>query len=426
MTQRFTLLANTFLYITIIPIILMSGSTVGAEKHGSTAQAEWHQWRGANRDGVSLETGILKAWSKAGPKELWRLPLGDGFSGISVANGRAYTMFAKGEDEVVVCLDAETGKELWRYLDDWFYTERQGGNGPRSTPTIDGDTVYVLSAFGRLVALNANTGEELWAHDFTKAFSSSMPRWGFSTSPVVEDHRLLVEVGGANDNAIIAFNKGTGDRIWGRATSPSSYSSPILVTVNGVRQALFFARDELLAVSPEDGSVYWRYPWYGGRNSDNRVTPVFISPDKIFISSRSGDAGVVLRIIGADADMRVEEVWRSHTMINGFSTTVLYDGYIYGFSNTIFKCINADTGEEKWKTRGFGQGTVIYADRHLIVLGEDGNLALVQATPEAYREVAQTQILSGRCWTAPTLSDGKLYLRNHQEIVCLDLRDRGE
>ena len=224
MIRRFNRSANIFLYITII---LMS-SIVGAEKHEPAAQAEWHQWRGANRDGISPETGILKAWPEAGPKELWRLPLGDGFSGISVANGRAYTMFAKGEDEVVVCLDAETGKELWRYLDDWFYAERQGGNGPRSTPTIDGDTVYVLSAFGRFVALNANTGEERWNHDFTKAFSSSMPRWGFSTSPVIEDDRLLIEVGGANDNTIVAFNKGTGERIWGVATSPSSYSPQFL------------------------------------------------------------------------------------------------------------------------------------------------------------------------------------------------------
>ena len=142
------------------------------------------------------------------------------------------------------------GRSFGGILTIGFTPERQGGNGPRSTPTIDDDTVYVLSAFGRLVALNADTGKELWDHDFTKAFSSSMPRWGFSTSPVIEEDRLLVEVGGANDNAIVAFNKGTGDRIWGMATSPSSYSSPILVTVNGVRQALFFARDELLAVSP--------------------------------------------------------------------------------------------------------------------------------------------------------------------------------
>ncbi len=423
MIRRFSSSANTFLYIALV---LMGSVFVGAEKHEPAAQMEWHQWRGANRDGISLETGILKRWSETGPQELWRLPLGDGFSGISIANGRAYTMFAKGEDEVVVCLDAETGEELWRHLNDWFYEERQGGNGPRSTPTIDGNTVYVLSAFGRLLALDANTGEQLWDVDFTKAFSSSMPRWGFSTSPVVDDNRLLVEVGGANDNTIVAFNKGTGERIWGVATSPSSYSSPILVTVNDVRQALFFARDELLAVSPEDGSVYWRYPWYGGRNSDNRVTPVFISPDKVFISTRTGDAGVVLRIVGRGDDMRVEEVWRSHTMINGFSTTVLHDGYIYGFSNTIFKCVNTDTGEEKWKTRGFGQGSVIYADHHLIVLGEHGNLALVEATPEGYREVAQAQVLSGRCWTVPTLSSGKLYLRNHQEIVCLDLRGQGE
>ena len=175
MIRRFNRSANIFLYITII---LMS-SIVGAEKHEAAVQTEWHQWRGANRDGISLETGILKAWSKAGPKELWRIPLGDGFSGISVANGRVYTIFAKGEDEVAVCLDADTGKELWRYLGDWFYAERQGGNGPRSTPTIDGDTVYILSAFGRLVALNANTGEERWDPRFHKSIFELNATLGF-------------------------------------------------------------------------------------------------------------------------------------------------------------------------------------------------------------------------------------------------------
>ena len=417
--QRFSLLVGVLLTIVFM---LMTRSTISVEHHETPHQADWHQWRGLNRDGISLETGILKEWPETGPKELWRIPLGDGFSGISISNGRAYTMYAKGEDEIAVCLDAQTGKEIWRNLDDWFYEERQGGNGPRSTPTIDGDKVYVLSAYGRLVALDANTGKQLWDKDFTKAFSSQMPQWGFSMSPIIEGNLLLIEVGGTDGNSIVAFNKTTGERVWGTDTAPSGYSSPVVITVNGIRQAIFFARDELLSISLNDGSVYWRYPWDGGRNSDNRVTPVFISPDKIFISSRTGDAGTVIQIKGTADDMHVEEVWRSHSMINGFSTTVLHDGYLYGFSNTILTCIDASTGEEKWKTRGFGQGTVIYADGHLIVLGDQGKLALVEATPEEYREITQAQVLSGRCWTMPTLADGKLYLRNHQEMVCLDLR----
>jgi outer membrane protein assembly factor BamB len=385
---------------------------------------EWHQWRGPNRDGISDETGILKGWSEAAPKELWRISLGNGFSGISVANGRAYTMFAKGEDEVVVCLDAKTGKELWRHLDDWMYEERQGGNGPRTTPTVDGDRVYVLSAFGRLVALDANTGVQLWDKDLTKTFSSQMPQWGFSTSPIVFGDRLLVEVGGTDGNGIVAFDKATGSRVWGTDAVPSGYSSPVLVTINDVQQVLFFVRDELLSLEPTDGKIYWRYPWAGGRNSDNRVTPVFIAPDKIFISSQNGSSGVVIQITGEAPDMHVKEVWRERTMINRISTSVLHDGYLYGFSNTIFTCIDALTGEEQWKTRGFGQGTVIYADGHLIVLGDSGNLALVKATPKEYIEVAQRQVLSGRCWTVPTLSGGRLYLRNHDELVCLEVAER--
>jgi outer membrane protein assembly factor BamB len=386
--------------------------------------AEWRQWRGPNRDGVSYETGLLKDWSEAAPKELWRIPLGEGFSGISIANGRLYTLYAKGKDEIVACFDAKTGEEIWRHLDDYLFEDRQGGNGPRSTPTIDGDRVFILSAYGRLMALDANTGKPLWDHDFTKAFNSQLPQWGFSTSPIVEGNRLLVEVGGTDGNGIVAFDKATGERVWWTDAVPSGYSSPILVTINNVRQAIFFVRDELLSLSPTDGKVYWRYPWEGGRNSDNRVTPVFIAPNKIFVSSQNGSSGVVIQITGAADDMHVAEVWRSRTMVNRFSTSVLHDGYLYGFSNTIFTCIDALTGEEQWKTRGFGQGTVIYADEHLIVLGESGNLALVKATPKEYIEAAQTQVLSGRCWTLPTLSAGRLYLRNHEELVCLDVAER--
>ena len=238
MIRGFNRSVNILLYITIV---FMSSSIIGAEE----TQTEWHQWRGANRDGISLETDILKAWPETGPKELWRLPLGDGFSGISVANGRAVYHVCQGARMRLSCvLMPKQGRSFGGILTIGFTRSARAETDPRSTPTIDGDTVYVLSAFGRLVALNVNTGEELWNHDFTQRHFRVQCHAGASR------HRLLlrmticlVEVGGANDNAIVAFNKETGDRIWGVATSPSSYSSPILVTVNGVRQALFFARD---------------------------------------------------------------------------------------------------------------------------------------------------------------------------------------
>ena len=393
-----------------------------AEENEST-NAEWHQWRGPNRDGVSSETGVLKTWSEAGPKELWRIPLGEGFSGVSISNGRAYTMYAKGEDEIVVCVDAYTGKEIWRYLDDYLFENRQGGNGPRSTPTVDGDKVYVFSAYGRLVALDANTGKQLWDCDFTKAFSSELPRHGFSTSPIVEGGLLLIEAGGVDGTAIVAFDKQSGDIAWSTQNDPLGYSSPITAMISGRRQTVFFTADGLVSVSPKDGSVYWRYTWQTPFNV-NAATPVFVPPDKIFISSGYDVGAAVVQIKETDGKLTASEVWTSRVMKNHFSSSVLRDSYLYGFDNAILTCIDASTGEEQWRTRGFGKGSLIYADGHLIILGESGNLALAEATHTEYREKAQRQVFSGRCWTVPTFSGGKLYLRNNEELVCLDLSER--
>ena len=405
----------------VITFLWALNATTVAEPITSTSQ-EWHQWRGPNRDGISHETGLLTNWSEAGPREVWRISLGDGFSGISISNGRAYTMYAKGEDEIVVCFDAKTGEEIWRYLDDYRFENRQGGDGPRSTPTVDGDSVYVLSAHGRLVALDALTGKEQWGYDFTKVFESKVPQHGFSTSPVVEGNLLLVEVGGTENRAIIAFNKENGDIVWNTQDDSPAYSSPITVTIHNVRQAIFFTAEGLVSVSPQDGQVYWRYTWHTSYNV-NAATPVFIAPDKIFISSGYDTGAALVQIEETDGKLSVSEIWRSRVMKNHFGSSILHEGYLYGFDDGTLKCIEANTGEEQWRNRGFRKGTLILADGHLIVLGEGGNLALVKASHAEYLEVAQSQILNGRCWTAPSVSSGKLYLRNNEELVCLDLKE---
>lgn len=414
---------NSWTGLLVIFALVSTWSITTPAEPDESMNAEWHQWRGPNRDGISHEIGIVKNWAEDGPKELWRISLGEGFSGISISNGRTYTMYAKGDDEIVVCLDAKTGKEIWRYLDDYLFENSQGGNGPRSTPTVDGDKVYVLSAYGRLVALDANTGKQLWDYDFTKAFGSKMPQHGFATSPIVEGNLLLVEAGGADGKAIIAFDKENGNIVWSTLSDPPAYSSPITVTINNTRQTVFFTADGLVSVSAQDGQVYWRYTWHT-RFDVNASTPVFIAPDKIFISSGYDTGAAVVQIKDTDGKLTVEEVWKNREMKNHFSSSILHDGYLYGFDNAIFKCIDANTGEEQWKARRFGKGSLIYAGGHLIVLGDSGVLALVEATHTEFKEKTQAQVLSGRCWTPPTLSGGKLYLRNHEELACLDLTYR--
>ena len=402
----------------------------------TASAAEWPQWRGPNRDGVSGEVGLLKEWSPNGPKVLWKVPLGEGFSGISVSQGRVYTMFSEGNDEFVVCLDATDGGEIWRFRSDKNYHEGQGGNGPRATPTIDGDLLFTISAYGKLYALNTANGQEVWSHDLQRKFGSNMPRWGFSTSPLVDGESLLVEVGGKGEKSIVAFDKKNSDVVWSSHKDKLGYSSPIAITVKGVRQIICFTGTKLVSVSPTDGTIYWKYPWKTGYDV-NAATPVFIPPDKVFISSGydKGAAVLQMRVFVSPEDdraatdqirenqgtVRIEEIWKNRKMKNQFASSVLHENYLYGFDNSILKCIEANTGEEQWKSRGFGKGTVILADGHLIILSDRGKLGLAEATPAGYMEKASAKVLNGLCWTAPTLAGGKLYVRNEEEMVCLDM-----
>lgn len=384
-----------------------------------TAGGDWPQWRGPNRDGISTETGLLKTWPASGPKVLWRAASGEGYAGISVANGRAYTMYSDGSQEVVVCLDAGTGKELWRYKASPAFRNDQG-DGTRSTPTVDGDLVFTLSANGMLTALNAATGAKVWQHQIRDEFGGRVPTWGISTTPLVEGEKLIVDVGGKSGHSVIAFNKKNGSIIWKSETDIPGYSAPIAVNVNGVRQILIFTGSGLASFSPANGKRFWHFPWETSYDV-NAATPVFIAPDKVFISSGYGVGGALLQISGSNGSSSVNQVWKSREMKNHFSSSILYQNHLYGFDDAFLTCLDVATGKPKWQQRGFQKGSLLFADGHLIVLGERGLLALVEASPEGYKEKAQFQVLQGKCWTMPTLANGKLYVRNQREMLCLEV-----
>lgn len=397
----------------------LSGGMLSVEA-GDSVNAEWSQWRGPNRDGISHENGLLKSWPAGGPKVIWRIPLGDGYSGISISQGRAYTMYAQGDDEFVVCLDASNGKEMWRFRTDSKFINDQG-DGPRSMPTVDDDLVFVLGARGKLYALHSKNGEKVWEHDFVKEFGSNIPGWGFATSPLVEGDLLLVEAGGTARKSLVAFNKKSGGVVWTSHTDEAAYSSPIAITFNGIRQVIFLTSQTLLSVSPKDGQIYWKYPWPEGINI---ATPILIPEDKIFISASYDKGAVLVKMKTAQGKLAAEEVWKSRVMKNHFNSSVLRGNYLYGFDNGTLKCIEVNTGEEQWAERGFAKGSLILADGHLIILGEQGKLALAEATPSGYKEQSSFQVLQGKCWTSPTLAGGKLYLRNQKEMLCLDMTGR--
>ncbi|OQY30432.1 MAG: hypothetical protein B6244_00515 [Candidatus Cloacimonetes bacterium 4572_55] len=383
---------------------------------------EWAQWRGPNRDGISQETGLLKSWPENGPKELWRIPLGKGFSGMSITKeGRLYTMFSIEDDAFVGCFDAASGKEIWRVPIGENFSDSHG-DGPRGTPTVHDGVVYLFTAYAKVYALDAETGQELWTHDLATKFKAQIPRWGFSSSLLVEGDVILVETAGLDGHLFMGLDKKSGEIVWKSQNGVAGYSSPIGVTIGGVRQIIFFVGDKIMSISPTDGTLYWEKKWETDYKC-NIATPIFIPPNKIFISSGYGEGSAMFQVDVQGKNVTASSLWETKKMRNHMSSCVRYENYLYGFDEKVLKCISVTDGKEKWKKKGFGKGSLVLADGLLIIFGDDGDLALAEVTPVEYREKSAVKVLDDLCWTRPSLADGKLYLRNMEEMVCLDIRE---
>lgn len=374
---------------------------------------DWPQYRGPERDGAARNAGILATWPEDGPKVLWKRPIGTGFSGITVSGGRLFTMMAEDEKEYAAAFDAGSGDEVWR-VEIGAQFPSEFGDGPRSTPAVSGDRVIFLGSYGQLAALAAADGERSWEIDLREAFGSVVPSHGFSTAPMVDGDLLLVEVGGGQGEAYAALDPATGKTRWTTRDGAATYTSPIAVTVGGERQLISLGDNEIVGLT-RDGEVAWSYPWRGGI-----AMPIFVAPDKLFVSAFRGS--LLTRLVEGEGGMSVEQVWQSNEMKNHFNSSVIHDGHVYGFDNSILKCVSLGGGERVWAKRGLGKGSLIVADGHLIILGERGQLVQAQATPEGFVEEGRFQAIEGKSWTSPTLAAGRLYLRNLSEMIALDLR----
>lgn len=381
--------------------------------------ADWPMFRGPGASGVSAETGLLAAWPAAGPSEVWRVPLGEGYSGLSVVGGRMYTLYGDAQDELVVALDASTGKELWRHRLDAKYIDGQG-NGPRSTPAVEGGTVFAYGARAKLAALDAESGRLLWSQDLKKAFGARPPQWGVSASPRVWGDLLLVDAGGREGASIVALDKRSGVVKWTAGTDVQGYSTPLVIAVGGKDVAVFFTGSKIVGLDPAGGEIHWSLGWETSYDV-NAAAPVFVPPNRVFLSSGYGVGAVMLEVTAKGGKTAATEVWRSKGMKNQFSTSIYHAGHLYGFDESILKCLDAATGEEKWKARGFGHGSLMLADGRLYVLSDRGTLALVEATPEAYKEVARFEPLDGKCWTMPSVAGGRLFVRNEKVVAAYDV-----
>ena len=386
----------------------------------AAAASDWPQFRGPQRDGVARTAAhLVRSWPASGPRLLWRVPIGEGYSHLTVVDGRIFTLFGANDGEYLGAFDAATGHQLWLVRTDAELSNDMGG-GPRSTPTWDAGMLYVQSAQGQLLAVAAANGKVAWRHDLAKEFGARVPQWGIASSPLVEGDLLLVAVGGSGGRAAMAFDKRSGKVAWSALDDKPGYASPIALTAAGVRQAIFFTGSSVAGVAAADGRVLWEVPWTTDYDV-NAATPLFVAPDKLYVSSGYDTGSAVFQFHGDGGRVTVQQVWKSREMKNQFSSAVLAGDYVYGFDNGTFKCVKVQTGEERWKQRGLGHGSVILADGLLVVLSEGGKLVLADAAPDAYHERASFQALAGRCWTGPSLAGGKLFLRNQVQMEAFDL-----
>ncbi|MEN3326062.1 MAG: outer membrane protein assembly factor BamB [Acidobacteriota bacterium] len=380
--------------------------------------ALWPQWRGPNRDGISKETGLLKQWPADGPPLVWKATgAGNGYSSFSISDGKLYTMGLRGDREFVIAFDVTTGKEAWATAHGSAFRNDRG-NGPRGTPTVDGNRVYALGGNGDLSALDARTGKIVWSKNVLAEFGGSNIQWGISESPLVLGNKVLVNPGGPGAS-IVALNKADGSVIWKSQSDGAGYSSGVPVEVNGATQVVFFTKERAVGLDAKDGRLLWDYS-RPSNNIANVATPV-VRANRVFISSDYGTGGGVVEI---KPDNKAQEVWFSKDMRNHHSSSVLIGDYLYGFSSSILTAIKFDTGEIAWRDRSVGKGSLVYADGNLYCLSERGVVGLVEATPTGYKEKGRFRIPQGdlETWTHPVVAGGRLYLRDQDTIYAFDVK----
>lgn len=403
---------------------------------GTLLAGTWTQYRGSNQDGISPNP-IRTNWPQEAPRTLWKVTLPNGLSSFTVEAGRLYTMgwrrVSGSDQEFCLALDANTGAELWAApigLADYPNGGVGSDDGPRSTPTIDGDRVYVFGSYMDLVCLNSATGAEIWRKDLRTEFGAQIIPWQNAASPTIAGDLVFVNSNGRSGEHLIAFRKADGTVAWSRGSYGMTQSTPIATSIGGTDQVIFFTQKALVAVRPATGEVLWETPLrYNGTSV--AASPV-VAGDTVYISraypgsTTSPQAGaIVYQISSANGVFTATKKWEKvNQLMNHWATPVYYNGYyygIYGQSSLTLRCVDAANGDTKWQVSGFGYGSVTLAQDKLVVLGDDGELVLVEPNPDLYTELARIKPLAGRCWNNPAISDGRVYIRSTTEAVALDV-----
>jgi outer membrane protein assembly factor BamB len=405
------------------PVAPKSNAERPAMSERGFTRVEWSGFRGPERDSVIRGVRIETDWSKSPPVALWRRPIGPGWSSFAVHGNHIYTQEQRGDNEIVSCYDLTTGAPVWRHRDAARFWESNAGAGPRGTPTVTNGRVYTLGATGILNALDARDGSVVWSRNAASDTKAKTPIWGFAGSPLVVDDLVIA----ATSGVLAAYDLGTGKPRWIGPTGGSGYSSPQLATIDGVSQIVLLNGQGAISVAPADGTLLWKHEW----NSDGIVQPAVIAGSDVLIGSGSGGVEVGMRRISVAHDpggWRVEERWTSNGLKPYFNDFVVHKGHAFGFDGSILSCIDLTDGTRRWKGGRYGQGQMIVLPDQdvLLVLSEEGELALVKATPDQFTELARFKAIEGKTWNHPALVGDVLLVRNGEEMAAfrLSLRAR--
>lgn len=387
----------------------------------AASAVDWPNWRGPDHNGISRETGWDPTRLKEDSGVLWRKQIGTGFASVAVSDGRVYAMGNTGptgdekeQQDILRCLDARTGQEIWRhsYPSPLQPTNHEGG--PSATPTVDAGKVYIVSKHGEVRCVDGGHGTLIWKTRVAKEQGFEPPGWGFSGSPIIVDDLIVLNMGARG----VALHKKTGQLAWANEKGSSGYASPVPYTWRGKSCAVILGHRELYAVRVDSGEVLWKQPWRT-LHDENAPDPI-VSGNRLFVSTGLG-TGAALFEIGDDG---LKQLWRQKDFQNWLNGSVLWQGHVYGVDNKdrALKCVDLQTGAVEWSHGGVGVGSLMLADGRLIALSDKGTLLIAEAVPSGYREIASAQILGGKCWTVPVLSGGHIYVRNAAgDLVCVNV-----
>jgi outer membrane protein assembly factor BamB len=396
---------------------------------GAAASSDWLLWGGPRRDFVTAFTGLASTWPADGPRKLWTRPLGDGYSPIAVEGNVLYTAYHRGSEDVIVAIDTNTGKNLWEFVYEsrfQAWVPNDVGPGPYAMPQVVGDRLVTASGAGKIHSIDKKTGRSVWSRDLYSEFGGTRLEWGYSCHALPYKDGLILLAGGRGSGAL-ALRKSDGSVIWKNLDFKNAHSSPLLIEVDGQPQVVALLASEVIGIDPENGQKLWQHPHntnYGLAVS----TPVWAPGNLLFVSSAYSGGSRVLQLSQSDGKTTIKELWHSPRLQSHFATLIRLGDYLYfssGEGTALMTCVNIRSGEIAWQQRGFAKAQLVAAAAgKMILLDEDGTLALVEATPKELRVIAKASLLQSTAWTPPTLVGTKLYLRDRKNLMALDLAAR--